>query len=349
MIPKPGMTRRASLAMLTVGLAACELAPGSQRRTDTPAVVPTTGPATGLRIFDLPGLGSTWVYYPIEAEAGGEPAPEIGESALLAVERRFGPEARSAVAAVRSGARLNAEGPASDLPLALFMPGAGLGSILYHRLLERIASEGFLVVALHPQASPAASEGRYGEAVREFEQAMTSLLDPAHPSSSFIRPGPVALIGHSLGGAAASAALQAAPEGSVAVNIDGDFGGSTLRPAAGPILYLVGQTEGEWPTSRERRRRAWEVVRGGDPGSEQMHLPRMRHLDATDVSLVAHVVPPERRRNRLGDADLGQVHYQIGDLTTAWLRRWLRADSQAWAAALTRVSGFVSRDRVGPR
>lgn len=349
MTPNPGMTRRASLAMLTAGLAACELAPGSQRGTDTPALVPTTGPATGLRTFDLPGLGSTWLYYPVPAGAGGGPPPEIGESALRAVERRFGPSVRSALATVRSGARLDAEGPTSGLPLVLFMPGAGLGSILYRRLVGRIAGEGFIVVALHPQTSPAASEARYGEAVHELERSITVLLSSGQPWSSFIRPGRIALVGHSLGGAAASGALQAAPEGSVAVNIDGDFGGSTLRPAAGPVLYLVGQTEGEWPTSRERRRRAWDVVKSGDPGSEQLLLPGMRHLDATDVSLVAHVVPPERRRNRLGDADLGQVHDQIGDLTTAWLGRWLRADPEVWDAALTGVSGFVRRDELGPR
>lgn len=245
------------------------------------------------------------VFYP--ADGGGSDArSEPGDG----LARRFGAEAAADLAAARGPARRDATVKPGDYPLLIFAPGAGLGSSDYRWLLAGLASRGAVIVGLDPQSSPSASERR----VEELRDQMIRVARAALHDEGLARAGTITGItvaGHSIGGAAAAAALAGLP-GARAANIDGDFLGVSNAPAKGPVLFISGGHPDEPARSERRRTGEWQVVANGM--GRRLMLDDMRHLGATDAALL----PPARRNRDLGPDPLA-MHRAIGEALAAFL------------------------------
>ena len=242
------------------------------------------------------------LFYP--AGDGGA-VGRAGRSDALA--RRFGEAAAADLATAKGPALGDAPPLAGAHPLLLFAPGASLGSTDYRWLLAGLASRGMLVAGLDPDGSPPASEGRVAEA----RNALVRAAKGASALGSYGKVTRVDLAGHSIGGAAAVAALAQLP-GARAVDIDGDFLGVSNAPAAGPVLLLSGRNPDE-PASAEVRRTAdWQRVSNGR--GQRILMLAMRHLGATDAALL----PANRRKGDLGP-DPAATHRAIGEAIAAFL------------------------------
>ena len=172
--------------------------------------------------------------------------------------------------------------PLPDVPILLLSPGYRGSRLYYNVIASAIASEGFIVITIdHPgdtniitypdghtlysnlsnvvdldELTPYAY-ARAADASFIIDQlsnatAMTDLL-PRHGPRQFLTDR-VAILGHSLGGAAAVLAAGQDPRFRAAINLDGPFFGS-LSPSglSVPVLYVATEREDDprwltiWP------------------------------------------------------------------------------------------------------
>lgn len=305
-----------------------DLAPVESSRPAGPhAVGATAGPTLEA------GVASR-VYYPAAATGGRRRPEDFSEEHRTGLERRFGAGVAEALGRALTAARWDAPRAEGRYPLVVFQPGAAMGSTDYRLLLEDLASRGYVVLALHPDGSPRASGERYAQAAQELTQAVAAAR-AGHPALVDADTTRVALIGHSLGGAAAVMALSSVP-GALAVNLDGDFSGATAIPPGAPVLYILGQTDGESDGSRARRSGVWRDVSNGASDAVPLQVVKLRHFDFSDAALLRHAIPEERRRNRFGTLDGPAAHALTTDLVAGFLDGRLKHDAAAWPAALSR-------------
>lgn len=286
-------------------------------------------------VAEGPALASgatTRLYYPA-ADASGEvraEGPSPDHRADLA--RRFGPDAAGILAQAVTAARRGAAPATGRFPLVVFQPGASMGGGDYRLLIEDVASRGYVVLVLNPEGSPPVSGGRYRQAAAELVEAVALARSGAVAG---IEGDRVAVIGHSLGGAAAVMALADLP-GAVAVNLDGDYNGPTRIPADGRVLYLLGRTEGEADRSRDRRARVWREAAQGASDAVALQVPDVRHFDFADAALIQDAVPEDRRRTRFGAIGGAKAHALTTDLVAGFLDSRLKGQADAWSAARAR-------------
>lgn len=257
--------------------------------------------AVGWRRIDWSGQPVIF-FYP--ADPGGEQLRAPPSDALA---RRFGATAAADLAAAKGPARHNAMAKTGDYPLLMFAPGAGMGATDYRWMLAGLASRGMLVAGLDPAGSPPASEAR----VAEVRDALVRAVRAAPALRGYGRITRIDLLGHSIGGAAAVAALAGLP-GARAVDIDGDFLGVAKARAAGQVLLLSGRNPAEPARAEARRTADWQLISNGQ--GKRIVMPDMRHLGATDAALL----PPRRRGGDLGPEPAAQ-HKAIGDAIAAFL------------------------------
>lgn len=249
------------------------------------AIEPSGQFKVGMRSLSIEQIGRIVIYYP----AVPEPASDVVVAPTAPAERlsrRFGAEAAADLAVAHGYAREGLDPVNSLMPLVIFMPGAGLGSVDYRLLMSELASRGIIVAGLAPEGSPPANEDRYGEAMAELAKAMTALAQPAALGDGLIvDPNRIALVGHSLGGAAAVAALADEGGAKLAVNVDGDFAGAAKgRAADRAILLLFGKHLDEPARSRQRRSDDIAEVIGNNGMAEYQAIAGMRHFDIMDVA-----------------------------------------------------------------
>ena len=220
------------------------------------------------------------VWYPAGA-AGGPRAPYLPVSWQRALNAVQGTSwLRRRVSSVRTAATLDAPlapGPHA-FPVIVFTPGLGPLPNDYTALLEDLASRGYVVVAFTPTGSasvsvlpggvvvPATSRGNppdpeggysvqhaaYDPLVRVWVDDLRFILSQLETPSTL--PGrfhsrldlrQVALLGHSLGGAAALNACALDRRCRAAVNLDGDlYGDATHLSIPHPVLLIVGKDGG---------------------------------------------------------------------------------------------------------
>lgn len=322
------------LAIFCLGCAPAQTPPVVDP-TPIEAVRPTGPHAVG--IGEGPTLASgvaTRLWYPARGEAGPLHAVAFSEAHREGLARRFGPGAADALSRARTAARPDAPRAQGRFPLVVFQPGAAMASTDYRLLLEGLASRGYVVLALNPDASPRASAERYAAAADELVQAVAAAREGAgvlaHVDAS--RP---ALVGHSLGGAAAVMALDRVA-GAVAVNLDGDYSGATSIPVDASVLYLLGQTEGEADSSRARRSNAWRDASAGAADAVPLQVAALKHFDFADAALLQADIPEDRRRTRFGAIGGPTAHALTVDLVAGFLDSRIKGDAAAWPAALSR-------------
>lgn len=320
------------LSALTLGCAPAPAAEPAGDPAPVEAVRPTGPHAAG--VIDGPPLAggvTSRVYYPAAATGGERRREAFSADHRVALARRFGPGAAEALGAAMTAGRWEAPRAAGRFPLVVFQPGAAMAAADYRLLLEDLASRGYVVLALNPDGSPPASAGRYAQAAAEMIAA-AALARAGHSSLGDV-DGSVALIGHSLGGAAAVMALNRVA-GAVAVNLDGDFGARTRVPPGQPVLYLFGQTPGESDGSRSRRATVWREVSGGGADAVPLQIVSLRHFDFADAALIQSPAPA--RGSRFGPLGGPRAHAVTTDLVAAFLDSRLKGQEAVWPGALAR-------------
>ncbi|KAK5136686.1 hypothetical protein LTR08_002339 [Meristemomyces frigidus] len=174
--------------------------------------------------------------------------------------------------------------PLDDSPILLFSPGYSIPRLYYSVLASAIASEGFTVITIdHPEDADIITYPD-GHAVYNNDTTQSTLVFTEHlpiraADASFVidqlsnataiaellpQRGPrpfqtdrVAMLGHSLGGAAAVVAAGQDPRLRGAINWDGTFLGSL--PSSGlsqPVLLIShGKADASWPAT-------WPLLKG---------------------------------------------------------------------------------------
>lgn len=322
--------------------------------SDSPAASPS---AEGLRVLAKPapsgeraiawreveGLGvPAWLFYPAAPSVGAEtlpaePAP-LPESYAAGLRRRFGPVAAATLVAAPGHARFGAAIAEGRHPLIVFTPGAAMGGRDYRLFVEALAARSYAVLVLRPTGSPRATEERYGEAASEIVAALAALRGVAGgDGEGGIDTARPVLVGHSLGGAAA--VLSATRTGACAVNLDGDFGGATARPApAVPLLYVIGDPALDRPADLARRAEVWRGV-AGSAGVQALALgiSGMRHFDLADAAhLPPGLIPADRREGRFGSIGGAAAQRVLVDIVVQFVEA-CRTGTKAPLSAVLRL------------
>lgn len=278
-----------------------------------------SGPyALGLTQTSIGGVG-VWTWRPAIAPAAPGTALSHPASYFERLKGRFGEAVALALVGAPGHASVHAAPIDGAFPVILFQPGASFGAYDYRLLLEDLASEGAIVLALNPLSSPRGSEARYAEAADEFRRLLDRLPDLAalglFGDALLDR---VILAGHSIGGAGAVLALDH-PLAAAAINIDGDYAGAAARAAPNkPILYVSGQNPSEPASSEVRRARVWSEVRQSASDAVAVRLREMGHLDVTDGAVLATLADPIRVKAAGRNPPV--THAAV----CATLRQWMR-------------------------
>lgn len=330
------MTRFASIlaALLCLGCAPAQETPVP---VIDPAPVQAVRPAGphAVGVMEGPQTAGGRLYYP--AGDGGEArAIALTEARREKLTQRFGAGVADALGRAVTAARLDAAPAQGRFPLVIFAPGSNMAAGDYRLLIEDLASRGYVVLALDPNGAPPASEARYAAAADEMIAALARIRsDAPAPVAAIMDTDHVALVGHSLGGAAAYIALPRAP-GAVAINLDGDMMAPPAVPPSASILYLIGQTPPENDRSRARRAGTWRDLSAGVADATVLQVTDFRHFDYADAALLQDGVPEPMRQARFGPLGGQKAHALTTDLIAAFLDSRLKGDAAAWPAALAR-------------
>lgn len=185
----------------------------------------------------------------------------------------------------RLGAPVLSTGAA--IPLILFSPGAGLSRASYTALCTELASRRFVIAAIdHPcsgltvlpdgrvlslrteASSTEAVTARVEEMARDHAFVLATLHDPEGPAAELaarLDLGRVAVMGHSLGGAAALESCRGKESKFAAcIDLDGNYWGRVeAEGVRRPCLLVLEEPSAEHRPSqamREGREREWQTL-----------------------------------------------------------------------------------------
>jgi len=329
------MTRLLSVAAAILCLG-CAPAPEAAAPVD-PAPVEAVRPAGPHAVGVMEGSQTAGgrLYYPA-LDAGEARAIALTDARREKLTQRFGAGVADALGRAVTAARVDAAPAPGRFPLVIFAPGSNMAAGDYRLLIEDLASRGYVVLALDPNGAPPASEERYAAAADEMIAALTRITTEAPaPVAAVIDRDHVALVGHSLGGAAALIALPRAP-GAVAINLDGDMMAAPAVPPSASVLYVIGYTPPENDRSRARRAGVWRDLSAGVADAVALQITDFRHFDYADAALLQDGVAEPMRQARFGPLGGAKAHALTTDLIAAFLDSRLKGDTAAWPAATAR-------------
>ena len=195
------------------------------------------------------------VWYP--ASGGGTVRTPYYPQPVAALYEHLLGLPKSTLGSLSTPARSNALAQSGRHPVVLFSAGWGIESLHYTTLLEHLASNGYVVVAIDHtyEVSVQFPGGRFVPArkIPEFDGSSdrTRIADVRFvlgQLASFDRKGPlagrldlgrIAMVGHSAGGATAASVMRADKRVIAGVDIDGSLRGGTEHVDLGrPFMFL---------------------------------------------------------------------------------------------------------------
>ena len=222
-------------------------------------------------------------------------------------------------------------------PVVLFSPGYAAVVEGYSAMLEDLASQGVVVVAIdHPYVSgvtPLSSgeivqaldlntqAGDLEQLLPLLEKAASTLvgdqrhvLDWLHGSDIGLLRGHVDLTrigvyGHSIGGAAALQTTRLDERARAGLNIDGRPLGELSGPWSKPLMFLLAENHSEDP--------AVDAVLGAATGPhDRVVVPGSGHMDFSDLKLLLDFHVPDHQSPMWTETDLGRIEAAAALRTT---------------------------------
>jgi dienelactone hydrolase len=261
------------------------------------------------------------VWYPAVASGPRAPYMARGVARVFETEHRL---PAATFAHVRTNAYENARPleHAGGYPAVLFSPGYGVPHALYTTLLEDLASQGFVVIALdHTYETDAvqfprgelvrrrlpADVGRQGsrvsyrlllriigQRIADVQFLQRSLPAVDRRVGRIVDRDRVGVFGHSLGGLTAAAALESDRLLDAGVDLDGSiFGPGVSRALARPFMIMTEHGDGTM-------RRFWPRLRGP---RLFVQIAGTSHLNFSDWNVLA----PWLRKTRGSAPDVGTI------------------------------------------
>jgi pimeloyl-ACP methyl ester carboxylesterase len=210
-----------------------------------------------------------------------------------------------------------------DFPIILFSPGLGNSRLLYSALAQSVASFGYLVVSIdHPYdanvveypdgtlvlGADISTEEQIGLAVKTRAQDISFVLDQLILPSvvrqllplgkGILKTHKVTMYGHSLGGAAAAAAMLNDGRVVGGANLDGSFYGPILEQDLDRPFLIFGH-EGKNQSTDPSWNSTWPRLHGW---KLELMLHGAQHATFTDLPLLAKalgldkLLPPETKK-----------------------------------------------------
>jgi dienelactone hydrolase len=239
------------------------------------------------------------LWYPAAASRGDRvPYATAEESRLLLASYGLTDLPPDALTHVRTHARAGAPPLRAAHPLVVLSPGFGLPRWTLTALAEDLASRGYVVAGVdHTYESAATTfpDGRVAECLTcdgavsvdviganravDISFVLDRLLAGYH---RLIDPHRIAVVGHSLGGAAAAMTMLADRRVDAGIDLDGTFHPELTRDIARPFL-MVGAGEHGLPGTDVSWDGGWQHLTGW---RHWLYVPAMTHLSPTDTAVV---------------------------------------------------------------
>jgi predicted dienelactone hydrolase len=201
------------------------------------------------------------LWYPAAATHGFPPAQYLSAGAARAFER-LGGISTPVFDRIRVYARHGAPAVSGPHPLVLFSPGFGMLDAFYTSLLEELASQGFIVLAIdHPYDAevvefpggrlvpkrldddrPAQRDRALSTRIADTRFVLDQLagLNVRGRLASRLDLSRIGMFGHSLGGATTAEVMLRDPRIDAGANLDGSFGqNAERRGVRGPFLLMT--------------------------------------------------------------------------------------------------------------
>jgi dienelactone hydrolase len=330
-----GLFRNIALACLLTLQAACGAEAERATHVPTPLVTPAPTGAHGVG-YQTRSFGGVEVvaYYPIAERGAASPAAQMTEPHIANLSTRFGAHVSARLAAGRGHARADAPIAQSVWPVIVFAPGWRLAAHDYRTLLEDVASRGYVVLAI--AQSPPSERPPYVESAEAINAIVTALSTPGGDAfSQALDATQIGVMGHSVGGAAASLAASENEAIDAVVNLDGDFGGESEHALVRrPILFLTGSNPRELTHTHERRARTWARITTDVDFARAVQVRAMRHFDFLDAALLREEIPERRQENRFGTLAPERGIALASALSAAFFDQTLRGQADAFGVAL---------------
>jgi pimeloyl-ACP methyl ester carboxylesterase len=199
----------------------------------------------------------------------------------------------------------------NTLPVVLFSGALATSRLIYSAMLQNIAAAGYLVVSIdHPYDSDIVefpndtlitgvnieSDAELDLALKTRTQdllfmhsqlANTTITDALFPGHLRGRKSPqMAMMGHSLGGAATAAAMLADPSIVAGLNLDGSMFGAVLTAGLDQPFMLMGH-ENKTQTTDPSWAAVWPLLRGF---KKEFEVKGTAHYSFSDLPLVTAVL-----------------------------------------------------------
>ncbi|MEV0623091.1 alpha/beta hydrolase [Nonomuraea sp. NPDC050404] len=282
---------RRTIAITATVLIGLSVAPAAQAQAAGPALPKPTGSKpvgfTNLHLVDK-SRPDPWnpeakerelmvsLYYPAK-KAAGKTVTYMTEQESAAVLKPYDSVDPGALTKVRTHARVNAQATGGRLPLVVMSPGFSFPRATLTSLAEDLASRGYLVAAVeHTYESLATTfpDGRVTSClacvkgqdhakvakgrVKDVRFVLDELIDGSWGKR--IDRSRIAMVGHSVGGYAASLAVPADARIKAGVNLDGTY--YPTKPVKRPFL-LVGTAKSHTPDGTDESwKQAWPKLTG---------------------------------------------------------------------------------------
>jgi dienelactone hydrolase len=272
------------------------------------------------------------IWYPAAPAVGGQRA-EYFDPVLLPLILTDFPIQVGASGLATANAKSDAALPSgAKYPVILFSPGYGGNVDIYTTLLEDLASQGHVVVAIdHAYLSGpvrlangqvALTVGPSSEQDRQafFQAAQSTLVEDQRQVLDWLQTqngagllaghldlAHVGTFGHSLGGAAAMWTARGDARVSSALDIDGLVWGDLSGAWPKPIGFVIGG-HAETPEVDALQRGNIDILMRNATGPKsQATVPGAAHLDFSDLKLLVNFYAPNLPEAELRELQLGPI------------------------------------------